>query len=27
VGVPVDKIAYVEIGAPGTDRRSGFGAG
>jgi hypothetical protein len=27
VGVPVDKIAYVEIGAPGTDRRIGFGAG
>ena len=27
VGVPVEKIAYVEIGAPGTDRRIGFGAG
>jgi hypothetical protein len=27
VGVPVDKIAYVEIGAPGSDRRIGFGAG
>jgi hypothetical protein len=27
VGVPVDKIAYVEIGAPGADRRIGFGAG
>jgi len=27
IGVPVDKIAYVEIGAPGTDRRIGFGAG
>jgi len=26
VGVPVDKIAYVEIGAPGTDRRIGFGS-
>ena len=27
VGVPVEKIAYVEIGAPGPDRRIGFGAG
>ena len=27
VGVPVDKLAYVEIGAPGADRRIGFGAG
>jgi uncharacterized protein DUF3107 len=27
IGVPVDKIAYVEIGAPGADRRIGFGAG
>ena len=26
VGVPVEKIAYVEIGAPGSDRRIGFGA-
>ena len=24
VGVPVSKIAYIEIGAPGTDRRIGF---
>lgn len=24
VGVPVGKIAYVEIGAPGADRRIGF---
>ena len=24
--VPVDKVAYVEIGAPGDDRRVGFGA-
>ena len=24
VGVPVSKIAYVEIGAPGSDRRIGF---
>jgi hypothetical protein len=24
VGVPVTKIAYVEIGAPGADRRIGF---
>lgn len=24
VGVPVQKIAYVEIGAPGADRRIGF---
>lgn len=24
VGVPVPKIAYVEIGAPGADRRIGF---
>ena len=24
VGVPVAKIAYVEIGAPGSDRRIGF---
>lgn len=27
VGVPVSKIAYVEIGAPGTDRRIGFAGG
>lgn len=26
VGVPADKIAYVEIGSPGDDRRVGFGA-
>jgi hypothetical protein len=25
VGVPVDKIAYVEIGSPADDRRIGFG--
>ena len=25
VGVPVEKIAYVEIGSPDTDRRIGFG--
>ena len=24
VGVPVAKIAYIEIGAPGADRRIGF---
>lgn len=24
VGVPVSKIAYVELGAPGSDRRIGF---
>ena len=24
VGIPVEKIAYVEIGAPGSDRRIGF---
>ena len=27
VGVPVQKIAYVEIGAPGSDRRIGFAGG
>ena len=27
VGVPVGKIAYVEIGAPGADRRIGFAGG
>ena len=27
VGVPVSKIAYVEIGAPGADRRIGFAGG
>lgn len=27
VGVPVDKVAYVEIGAPGADRRIGFAGG
>lgn len=26
VGVPVAKIAYVEVGAPSGDRRVGFGA-
>jgi predicted GTPase len=26
VGVPVAKVAYVEIGAPATERRVGFGA-
>jgi hypothetical protein len=26
VGVPVVKVAYVEVGAPATDRRVGFGA-
>jgi hypothetical protein len=26
VGVPVAKVAYVEVGAPVTDRRVGFGA-
>jgi len=26
VGVPSDKVAYVEIGASGDDRRVGFGA-
>jgi len=26
VGVPVEKIAYVEIGAPVNERRVGFGA-
>jgi uncharacterized protein DUF3107 len=25
VGIPVDKIAYVEIGSPDADRRIGFG--
>lgn len=25
VGVPVDKVAYVEIGSPSDDRRIGFG--
>ena len=24
VGVPAEKIAYIEIGAPGADRRIGF---
>ena len=27
VGVPVQKIAYIEIGAPGADRRIGFAGG
>ena len=26
VGVPVVKVAYVEVGAPAADRRVGFGA-
>lgn len=26
VGVPVEKVAYVEVGAPSPDRRVGFGA-
>ena len=26
VGVPVAKVAYVEVGAPAGDRRVGFGA-
>ncbi len=26
VGIPVVKIAYVEVGAPATERRVGFGA-
>ena len=26
VGVPASKVAYVEIGAPGEERRVGFGA-
>jgi Protein of unknown function (DUF3107) len=26
VGVPVAKVAYVEVGAPAPDRRVGFGA-
>lgn len=26
VGVPVAKVAYVEVGAPTSDRRVGFGA-
>jgi hypothetical protein len=27
VGVPVSKVAYVEIGSPHDDRRIGFGGG
>ncbi len=27
VGVPVAKVAYVEIGSPEADRRIGFGSG
>ena len=27
VGVPVAKVAYVEIGSPSADRRIGFGGG
>jgi len=26
VGVPADKVAYVELGTPDNDRRIGFGA-
>ena len=26
VAIPVAKVAYVEVGAPATDRRVGFGA-
>ena len=26
VGIPSDKVAYVEIGSPGDDRRIGFGS-
>lgn len=26
IGIPSAKVAYVEIGAPGDDRRVGFGA-
>jgi hypothetical protein len=26
VGIPSDKLAYVDIGSPGDDRRVGFGA-
>ena len=26
VGVPVAKVAYVEVGAPSSERRVGFGA-
>ena len=26
VGIPVVKVAYVEVGAPAADRRVGFGA-
>ncbi len=26
VGVPTAKVAYVEVGAPATERRVGFGA-
>jgi hypothetical protein len=26
VGIPVAKVAYIEVGAPSTDRRVGFGA-
>jgi hypothetical protein len=26
VGIPVVKVAYVEVGAPASDRRVGFGA-
>ncbi len=26
IGIPVVKVAYVEVGAPASDRRVGFGA-
>jgi hypothetical protein len=26
VGVPAAKVAYIEVGAPSSDRRVGFGA-
>jgi hypothetical protein len=26
VGIPSDKVAYIDIGSPGDDRRVGFGA-
>jgi Protein of unknown function (DUF3107) len=26
VGIPVAKVAYIEVGAPASDRRVGFGA-
>ena len=27
IGIPVDKVAYVEIGSPKDDRKVGFGLG